>query len=59
MRIQYSGLFWAKFLISFLGYIENQVIEGGAKKFIPEMDTLNIEISLQREIYDLEVIVYQ
>uniref|UniRef100_A0A914BXQ8 V-type proton ATPase subunit a n=1 Tax=Acrobeloides nanus TaxID=290746 RepID=A0A914BXQ8_9BILA len=36
-------------------YIENQVIEGGAKKFIPEMDTSNIEISLQREIYDLEI----
>uniref|UniRef100_A0A915DBS8 V-type proton ATPase subunit a n=1 Tax=Ditylenchus dipsaci TaxID=166011 RepID=A0A915DBS8_9BILA len=39
-------------------YIEKEVIDGGAKNHIPPVDVTNTEVSLQREMYDLETRLY-
>ncbi|KAI1715648.1 v-type ATPase subunit family domain-containing protein [Ditylenchus destructor] len=41
-----------------LGYIEKEVIDGGARDHIPPLDVTKTEVSLQREMWDLETRLY-
>jgi hypothetical protein len=38
-----------------LRYLETEIVEGGAKDHIPPLDTSKTDVTLIREIYELEV----